>query len=71
MLFGVALILFTYSCSYLFNSSKSATMYFPVVNFMIGFMIPLINIIKNSTFKTILLKALEYFYPFYTLQNNL
>lgn len=69
--FGVAIIVYSYCCSFIFNKSEKATKFFPIINFVIGMLLPLINQLGDSIFKSILLWIFKYSYPFYSLQNQL
>ena len=70
-MFGLALILYCYCCSFLFSSSTRATKYFPLVNFGFGFLLPLVNLMDESAVKGFFLGLLKYTYPFYPIQENL
>lgn len=66
--FGVALILFCYCNSFLFQNSDKAVKNFTLVNFGIGFLMPLVNLIPYEGVKDTLLWILHHLYPFYPLQ---
>ena len=70
-MFGLSIILYSYCCSFLFNKSEKATKYFPLLNFVVGLCLPLINQLQSSFLKSTLLSLFKYAYPFYSLQNTL
>lgn len=43
MAFGLALIVYSYCCSFMFEKSEKATKYFPLINFVVGMLLPIIN----------------------------
>lgn len=70
-LFGVAMILYCYCCSFCFKTLKGAIGYFPIMNFLFGSFIPLVGFIEVNRLKDILLWLLTNLYPFYSLQKQL
>ena len=70
-MFGVALILFCYSCSYLFDSSNTAIRCFPIINFVIILIISLILFLSNDITSFIIRNILILVYPFCSLQDYL
>ena len=67
--FGVAIIIYSYCWSYAFNKSEKATKFFPLINFVIGMLLPILNQLSDSFIKSSLFWIFKYFYPFYSLQN--
>lgn len=67
--FGISLILYSYCFSFLFDKSEKATKYFPLLNFVVGMCLPLINQLNDNFLKSTLLWLFKYLYPFYSLQS--
>jgi len=68
--FGVALIMFCYCCSFLFRSSNKSVKYFTIINFCVGFFLPLVNLIPYKIPKDLLLWFFQNLYPLYSLQTK-
>ena len=69
--FVLSLILYSYCFSFLFDKSEKATKYFPLLNFLVGMCLPLINQLNDNFLKSTLLWLFKYLYPFYSLQSEL
>lgn len=70
-MFGLSLILYCYCCSFLFSNSQKATKYFPLVNFAVGFLLPILNQLHDSSLKSIAIYTFKYIYPFSAFQDDL
>lgn len=69
-MFGLALILYCYCCSFLFSNSQKATKYFPMINFAVGMLLPVLNQLNDSSLKSLLLWVFKYIYPFQAFQDD-
>lgn len=67
--FGASLIVFSYCCSYLFQTSSTAIRYFPIINFLFGLITPFVALIKRETIKFVITNVFIIIYPFSSFQD--